>query len=193
MYIVYVNNDEYDYVLECVNDWIQNGYNDNILLEDIVLNEMHTAVEYQFGINYGTLDNHLRNFGINPKAFHRDQQKDEYRAYDKYDDRMVKHVLQVSGRESFVDTLMDVLDLGNIPYDYSLTDSELSHLIEKNRDKIIANNNQKHLYHPGRLNKLLNMIKSHSMFDKSIDLNPDVRQGQVVDVYKSPKLGLGKV
>ena len=33
------NNDEYDYVLECVNDWIMNGYNDNILLEDIVLNE----------------------------------------------------------------------------------------------------------------------------------------------------------
>ena len=33
------NNDEYDYVLECVNNWIYNDYNDNILLEDIILNE----------------------------------------------------------------------------------------------------------------------------------------------------------
>ena len=39
------NNDEYDYVLECVNDWIMNEYNDNILLEDIVLNELGDTTE----------------------------------------------------------------------------------------------------------------------------------------------------
>ena len=55
------NNDEYDYVLECVNDWIYNDYNDNILLEDIILNEIsqkfvQKAIQSKFEKLYPDLD-----------------------------------------------------------------------------------------------------------------------------------------
>ena len=74
------NNDEYNYVLECVNDWIYNGYNDNILLED-VLNEL----------NYASLEKFAKAKGWEHNGFNFDNYKisknrpDEKNYDDNYD------------------------------------------------------------------------------------------------------------
>lgn len=67
-----------------------------------------------------------------------DRSDDEYRTYEKIDALITKKICDLMKSESIFDGYTNLLQLGDIPYDYSELDSELLDKIVSNGDKILA-------------------------------------------------------
>lgn len=164
-----IYSDESNFVLEALDFWAENNYNDDILLLEIAIS---STMRYHKEFHPKDFSTSLKILGVNSRAKQFTMERNdgsEIKSLEKIDDRVASNINRVAKSESYIEALVKLCNLGGIHYNGTETYDKLADMILKNKNKIISANNTKHQYHPNRLNRLLSMIQSANFLSSGED------------------------